>query len=71
VTDDSSLLSPVFIGNKEYAFCVGEVRMFEDVEFFKLFMIQAQLLDELRFAEDQEWFVSNIGQVSHLVRVLL
>lgn len=45
--------------------------MFEDVEFFELFVVKAKLLDELRIAKNEEGTISDIGQVGTLVRALL
>ena len=45
--------------------------MFEDVEFFELFMVKAKLLDELRVAENEERAITDVSQVGTLIRVLL
>jgi hypothetical protein len=61
MADDGSLFSPILIRHKENAFGVHLIRMFEDVEFFELFVVKAKLLNKLRVAENKERTIADIG----------
>lgn len=61
MADDGSLFCPIFIGDEENASGVHLIWMFEDVEFFELFVVEAKLLDKLWITKYKEWTITDVG----------
>lgn len=61
MTDDGSLFCPIFIGDEENTSCIHLIWVFEDVKFLELFVVETELLDELRITEDEEWSIADVG----------
>ena len=71
MADDGSLFGPILIWNEENTSSVHLIGVLKNVKFLELLMIETKLLDELRIAKNQEWTITDVGQVRTLIRVLL